>query len=120
MAERRAREIDIERGVLQERLNATLVELKDVKYTMESMRVELESLQQAKEQLTREPMPLPTLNINTEFWSTESGECGIGPIDAIAVFNAFNDNNFCRCLLEEDLQLSNYQSHPAIKAPLSN
>ena len=77
-------------------------------------------IEQAREQLTREPMPLPTLNINTEFWSTDSGECGIGPIDAIAVFNAFNDNNFCRCLLEEDLQLSNYQSHPAIKAPLSN
>jgi thymidylate synthase len=77
-------------------------------------------IEQAKEQLTREPMPLPTLNINTEWWPTESGECGEGPIDAVAVFNAFNDNNFCRCLLEEDLQLSNYQSHPHIKAPLSN
>jgi thymidylate synthase len=77
-------------------------------------------IEQAKEQLTREPMPLPTLNINTEWWPTESGECGEGPINAVAVFNAFNDNNFCRCLLEEDLQLSNYQSHPHIKAPLSN
>ena len=77
-------------------------------------------IEQAKEQLTRQPEVLPTLNINTEWWPTEGGECGIGPIDAVAVFNAFNDNNFCRCLLEEDLQLSNYQSHPAIKAPLSN
>jgi thymidylate synthase len=77
-------------------------------------------IEQVNEQIGREPYPLPTLNINTEFWSTDSGECGIGPIDAIAVFNAFNDNNFCRCLLEEDLQLSNYQSHPKIKAPLSN
>jgi thymidylate synthase len=77
-------------------------------------------LDQAKEQLTREPMPLPKLNINTEWWPTESGECGIMPIDAVSVFNAFNNVNFCRCLLEEDLQLYDYQSHPHIKAPLSN
>lgn len=69
---------------------------------------------------TREPFPLPTLNINTEFWPTESGECGIGPIDAIAVFNGFINDHFCKCLLEDDLQLSNYKSHPTIKAPLSN
>ena len=69
---------------------------------------------------TREPYPLPTLNINTEWWPTESGECGVGPIDAVAVFEGFKNDNFCRCLLEEDIQLSNYQSHPTIKAPLSN
>jgi len=69
---------------------------------------------------TREPYPLPTLNINTEFWPTESGECGVGPIDAAAVFAGFMNDNFCKCLLEEDLQLSNYQAHPHIKAPLSN
>jgi thymidylate synthase len=69
---------------------------------------------------TREPYPLPTLNINTEFWPYEGGECGIGPLDAIRVFEAFKDDNFCKCLLEEDIQLSNYQSHPSIKAPLSN
>jgi thymidylate synthase len=69
---------------------------------------------------TREPYPLPTLNINTEWWPTESGECGVGPIDAQAVFNGFTNDNFCKCLLEEDLQLSNYQAHPHIKAPLSN
>jgi len=72
------------------------------------------------ERRTREPYPLPQLNINTEFWPTESGECGIGPIDAMAVAEGFKNDNFCRCLLEEDIQLSNYQSHPAIKAPLSN
>jgi thymidylate synthase len=77
-------------------------------------------IEQAREQLTREPMPLPTLNINTEWWPTEGEECGVGPIDAQAVFNGFTNDNFCRCLLEEDLQLSNYQSHPKIKAPLSN
>ena len=69
---------------------------------------------------TREPYPLPTLNINTEFWPTEGGECGEGPLDAVAVFNSFADDNFCKCLLEEDIQLGNYQSHPAIKAELSN
>ena len=69
---------------------------------------------------TREPYALPRLNINTEFWPTESGECGVGPLDAVAVFNGFKDDNFCKCLLEEDLQLGNYKSHPHIKAPLSN
>ena len=77
-------------------------------------------IKQAKEQLTREPYPLPTLNINTEWWPTESGECGVGPIDAAAVVEGFSNDNFCKCLLEEDLQLCNYQSHPTIKAPLSN
>jgi thymidylate synthase len=69
---------------------------------------------------TREPYPLPTLNINTEFWPYEGGECGVGPLDAVKVFESFKNDNFCKCLLEEDIQLSNYQSHPAIKAPLSN
>jgi thymidylate synthase len=69
---------------------------------------------------TREPYTLPTLNINTEFWPTESGECGVGSIDAVKVFESFKDDNFCKCLLEDDIQLSNYQSHPHIKAPLSN
>jgi len=69
---------------------------------------------------TREPYPLPTLNINTEFWPYEGGSCGEGPLDAVKVFEAFKDDNFCKCLLEEDIQLSNYQSHPSIKAPLSN
>jgi thymidylate synthase len=69
---------------------------------------------------TREPFPLPTLNINTEFWPYEGGSCGEGLLDAIMVFEAFKNDNFCKCLLEEDIQLSNYQSHPAIKAPLSN
>jgi thymidylate synthase len=73
-----------------------------------------------KEQLTREPCSLPKLNINTEWWPTESGECGVGPLDASAVFNGFSNDNFCKCLLEEDIQLYNYQSHPTIKFPLSN
>jgi thymidylate synthase len=77
-------------------------------------------VEQAREQISREPYALPQLNINTEFWPTESGECGVGEIDGMAVVNGFSDEHFCRCLLEDDIQLHNYQSHPAIKAPLSN
>jgi thymidylate synthase len=77
-------------------------------------------IEQAEEQISRTSFPLPKLNINTEFWSTEGGSCGEGPLDAIKVFESFKDDNFCKCLLEEDIQLSNYQSHPTIKAPLSN
>ena len=73
-----------------------------------------------KEQLTREPYQLPKLNINTEWWPTESGECGEGPIDAQAVLEGFSNDNFCKCLIEEDIQLSNYKYHPTIKMPLSN
>ncbi len=80
----------------------------------------LDHIDQAKEQLTREPMSLSKLNINTEFWPTEGGECGEGLLDAVAVFKGFNDDNFCKCLLESDIQLGEYQSHTAIKAPLSN
>ena len=77
-------------------------------------------IEQAKEQIGREPYELPKLNINTEFWPYEGGSCGEGPLDAIAVFESFKNDNFCKCLLEEDIQLSNYVSHPPIKAPLSN
>jgi thymidylate synthase len=77
-------------------------------------------IEQAKEQITRTPYKLPKLNINTEWWPYEGGSCGEGPLDATAVFNSFKDDSFCKCLLEEDIQLGNYQSHPTIKAPLSN
>jgi hypothetical protein len=49
-----------------------------------------------------------------------SGECGVGDIDAEAVFNSFKDISFCECLLDEDIQLRNYISHPTIKAPINN
>jgi thymidylate synthase len=58
---------------------------------------------------TREPYPLPTLNINTEFWQTESGECGVSPLKTN--LQGFEISDFI---------LENYQSHPTIKAPLSN
>ena len=98
-----------------------------VQWVMKNTDVELENLYIVEEiakdstpKRTRQPYPLPRLNINTEFWPYEGGECGEGPLDAIAVFNGFRDSNFCKCLIEEDIQLGNYRSHPAIKAPLSN
>jgi thymidylate synthase len=64
-------------------------------------------IEQAEEQLSRTPYELPKLNINTEWWDKPFIELVMS-------------DSFYKCLLEEDLQLYNYQSHPAIKAPLSN
>ena len=69
----------------------------------------LNHIEQAKQQIDREPFELPKLNINTEFWQTESGECGVGPLKTNLMGFEI-----------DDFQLENYQSHPAIKAPLSN
>jgi thymidylate synthase len=82
----------------------------------------LNHIEQAKEQIGREPYQLPTLNINTEWWPTESGESGIGPISTDGFLQGLDNNiqHFIRCLIDDDLQLVNYQSHPSIKAPLSN
>jgi thymidylate synthase len=80
----------------------------------------LNQIEGTKEQIGREPFELPKLNINTEFWPYESGECGVGPIDSTAVLKSFNNDNFCKCLLNDDIQLSNYQYHPKIYFPLSN
>ncbi len=66
-------------------------------------------IEQAKEQISREPFELPKLVINTEFWQTETGECGVGALNTN--LKGFEINDF---------QIENYQSHPAIKAPLSN
>jgi thymidylate synthase len=64
-------------------------------------------IEQAKEQITRTPFELPKLNFNSEWWNKP-------------FFEAVKSDNFCKLLLEVDIQLVNYQSHPAIKAPLSN
>jgi thymidylate synthase len=64
-------------------------------------------IEQAEEQLSRTPYELPKLNINTEWWDKPFTELVMS-------------NSFCKCLLEEDIQLYDYKSHPAIKAPLSN
>jgi thymidylate synthase len=80
----------------------------------------LNHIEQAKQQINRDSFDLPKLNLNTEFWITESEECGVGPLSASGFVSSLADVYFCKCLLEEDIQLSNYQSHPSIKAPLSN
>jgi thymidylate synthase len=60
----------------------------------------LNHIEQAKEQITRIPFELPTLNIESEVkWKV--GDC-------LPTYSI------------EHLTLENYQSHPAIKAPLSN
>jgi len=64
-------------------------------------------LEQAAEQCSRHPYELPKLNINSEWWNKPFIELVMS-------------DNFCKCLLEADIQLENYQFHPAIKAPLSN
>ena len=64
-------------------------------------------LEGAKEQIIRTPYELPKVNINTEWWDKPFIE-------------AIMSDNFCKCLLEEDIQLYNYQSHPKIYFPLSN
>jgi thymidylate synthase len=80
----------------------------------------LNHIEQAKQQINRDSFDLPKLNLNTEFWITESEECGVGPLSASGFVSSLADVYFCKCLLEGDIQLSNYQSHPSIKAPLSN
>ena len=62
---------------------------------------------------TRTPFELPTLNINTEFWPTESGECGVGPLHS-------NIDVLINNMQITDFEIIGYQSHPTIKAPLSN
>jgi len=79
-------------------------------------------MDQAREQIKRKPYSLPQLNINTEWWATLSGECGIGPLDTDAFFAGLDNNvqHFTRCLLEEDIQLGQYEHHLHIHAPLNN
>jgi thymidylate synthase len=62
---------------------------------------------------TRIPFELPTLNINTEFWPTESGECGIGPLHS-------DIDVLIKNMEITDFEIIGYQSHPTIKAQLSN
>ena len=61
-------------------------------------------IEQAKEQISREPFELPKLGINDEFWNHEHQTID-GWIKGMEI---------------GDFTLEGYQSHPAIKAPLSN
>ena len=73
----------------------------------------LNQIEGVKEQISRVPYDLPTLRINTEFWPTESGECGIGELTT-------NINSLIKEMRIDDFQVENYKSHPSIKMPLSN
>ena len=60
----------------------------------------LNHIEQAKEQISREPYQLPTLKIEEHVKRAE-GDC-------LPMYKL------------EDFTIENYQSHPTIKAPLSN
>lgn len=60
-------------------------------------------IEQAREQIGRKPYPLPTLKMNPIF---------LANLEHKSLDDAING--------QIDFQLENYQSHPAIKAPLSN
>jgi thymidylate synthase len=66
-----------------------------------------------EEQLKRDSFDLPKLRINSEFWPTQSGECGVGPL--VTDINVLLQN-----MKIEDFEIEGYQSHPTIKFPLSN
>ena len=60
-------------------------------------------LTQAGEQIVRQPYALPKLEIDDQYWVDD---CGL-------------DTHILSMLIE-DFQVKNYESHPTIKAPLSN
>ena len=62
-------------------------------------------IEQAKEQISREPYELPKLIINNEFWNPDDCMLSIEQVKHMEV---------------DDFILNEYQSHPTIKAPLSN
>ena len=62
-------------------------------------------IEQAKEQITREPFELPTLKIN-------SGNENWHLLEIDEIINTFDT--------DVTFKVENYQSHPTIKAPLSN
>jgi thymidylate synthase len=69
-------------------------------------------IEQAKEQLTRKPYKLPKLNFSwyIENWSTEEAK----------KIRKDSFDAYIRQMKPSDFVIENYQSHPAIKAPLSN
>ena len=90
--------------LFEEKTNRSMTYVLCVRETLDSSKIPTR---------TREPYPLPTLNINTEFWPTESGESGVGPL-------VDNMDWLIRGMEITDFQVENYQSHPSIKIPLSN
>jgi thymidylate synthase len=75
----------------------------------------LNHIEQAKEQMTREPYPLPKLHINDEFWSSTC----LYDTPEEKYKNVWPDLTL-HSIAIHDFTLENYQSHPPIKAKLSN
>jgi thymidylate synthase len=67
-------------------------------------------IEQAKEQITREPIKLPELQCLDEYHYLMDEEL-VGPIPFNEKIEKFRPDFF---------KVNNYQSHPTIKAPLSN
>ena len=65
-------------------------------------------LEGCRQQIPRESFALPKLRINTEFWAT-SNDVAVYTLDT-EIFS----------MLIEDFHIEGYESHPAIKFPLSN
>jgi thymidylate synthase len=72
-------------------------------------------IEQAKEQITRESYPLPKLHINDEFWSSTC----LYDTPEEKYKNAWPDVT-PHSMAVHDFTIETYQSHPTIKAPLSN
>jgi thymidylate synthase len=69
-------------------------------------------IEQAKEQIGREPFELPTITITERNWYLhEKVKEHLGEKTFIEKIESYRP---------EDFTLNNYQSHPSIKAPLSN
>ena len=104
----------------KEQISREMTWEEQVQWVMKNTDVEMENLYIVEEiakdstpKRTRQPFALPKLRINTEFWLTESGECGVGPLTN-------NINFLIKEMRVDDFQIEGYKSHPAIKAPLSN
>jgi thymidylate synthase len=69
-------------------------------------------IEQAKEQISREPFELPSVTITERNWYLhEKVKERLGEKTFIEKIESYRS---------EDFTLNNYQSHPSIKAPLSN
>lgn len=73
----------------------------------------LNQIEGVEEQIGRSVFDLPHLRINTEFWLTKTGECGVGELSDSVV-------SLISGMEIDDFQIENYKSHPSIKFPLSN
>ncbi len=66
-------------------------------------------IEQAEEQIGREPYPLPKLILDD--WYSTQGDTSNTPKDI---------SEFLKNIHVSHIRIENYQSHPSIKAPLSN